>query len=130
MAVNIFEADSYIEENVIVIEDWTDSDDSKKQRLLNVGLSTLTRVYPSYTIPDNAVYEYAAVLATAFNDTNVQRQNGVKTFQVAGISFTFDGSKSTVESLIPSNAISLIGEANGVNIGGTSGGKRVKWTVL
>jgi hypothetical protein len=131
LAVNIYEADSYIEENVIVIEDWTDSDDSKKQRLLNVGLSTLNRVYSKYTIPDSAVYEYASVLATAFNDTNVQRQNGVKTFQVSGISFTFDGSKDTIESLIPSKAISLIGEANGVEIGGTSGSaKRLKWSVL
>jgi hypothetical protein len=129
LAVNIFEADSYIEENVIVIEDWTDSDDSKKQRLLNVGLSTLNRVYPSYTIPDNAVYEYAAVLARAFNDTNIQKQNGVKNFAVAGVSFTFNGGADTLESLIPTTAIDLISKANDVSLGG-SGGKRVKWTVL
>jgi len=129
MAVNIFEADSYIEENVIVIEDWTDSDDSKKQRLLNVGLSTLNRVYPSYTIPDNAVYEYAAVLARAFNDTNVQKQNGVKTFQISGLLVTFDGGKDSLESLIPNSAIDLISKENGVSLGG-SGGKRVKWSVL
>jgi hypothetical protein len=129
LAVNIFEADSYIEENVIVIEDWTDSDDSKKQRLLNVGISTLNRVYPSYTIPDNAVYEYAAVLARAFNDTNVQKQNGVKNFSVAGVSFTFNGGADTLESLIPTTAIDLISKANDVSLGG-SGGKRVKWTVL
>ena len=129
MAVSIFEADSYIEENVIVIEDWTDSDDAKKQRLLNVALSTLNRLYSQYTIPDNAVYEYAAVLARAFNDTNVQKQNGVKTFQISGIMVTFDGGKDSLESLIPNAAIDLISKENGVSLGG-SGVKRVKWTVL
>jgi hypothetical protein len=129
MAVNIIDADSYIESNVIVIDDWIDSDDAKKQRLLNVALSTLTRVYSTYTIPDEAVYEFAAVLAVAFNDTNIQKQNGVKQFSVSGISYTFDGGKDTVESLIPSVALDLIGKANGVSLG-SSGGKRVKWTVL
>ena len=129
MAVNIFDADSYIESNVIVIDDWTDSDDDKKQRILNVASSTLNRVYPQYTIPDNAVYEYAAVLAVAFNDTNAQRQNGVKSFSVAGIQFTFDGGKESIESMIPATARHLIGQANSVDIGGT-GGKRVKWSVL
>lgn len=129
MAVNIFDADSYIESNVIVIDDWTDSDDDKKQRILNVASSTLNRVYPQYMIPDNAVYEYAAVLAVAFNDTNAQRQNGVKSFSVVGIQFTFDGGKESIESMIPATARHLIGEANSVDIGG-NGGKRVKWTVL
>lgn len=131
MAVNIFDADSYIELNVIVVEDWTDSDEARKTRMLNVAFSTLSRVYPQYTIPDNAVYEFAAVLARAFNDTNVQKQNGVKTFMVAGISYTFSGGVDTVESLIPSTAVSLIGKANNVELGGASGNaKRVKWTVL
>jgi hypothetical protein len=129
MAVNINDADSYIESNVIVIDDWIDSDDAKKQRLLNVALSTLTRVYSTYTIPDEAVYEFAAVLAVAFNDTNIQKQNGVKQFSVSGISYTFDGGRDSVESLIPSAALDLIGKANGVSLG-SSGGKRVKWTVL
>jgi hypothetical protein len=123
MAVNIFEADAYIETNVIVIDDWTDSHDDKKQRLLNVAISTLTRVYPTYTIPDNAVYEFSAVLATAYNDTNVQKQNGVKQFSVSGISYTF-GEKQAIETLIPSSARALIGKENGVSL------SRVKWTVL
>lgn len=130
MAISTFDADSYIETNVIVIDDWSDCDEAKKQRLLNVALSTLNRVYPSYTIPDNAVYEYAAVLATAFNDTNVQRQNGVASFAVAGISFTFKGGKDTVESLVPATAKALIGKENGVDLSGSTGGKSVKWTVL
>lgn len=124
MAVDVFSADSYIETNVIVIEDWTDCDDEKKQRILNVALSTITRVYPTYTIPDEAVYEFAAVLATAFNDTNVQKQNGVKQFSVAGISYMFDGGKDRIDSLIPATAKNLIGKANGVTL------SRVKWTVL
>ena len=129
MAVNIIDATTYIESNVIVIDDWTDSDEAKKQRLLNVALSTLTRVYSQYTIPDEAVYEFAAVLSVAFNDTNIQKQNGVKQFSVSGISYTFDGGKDSVESLIPSVALDLIGKANGTSLGGT-GAKRVKWTVL
>jgi hypothetical protein len=129
MAVNIFDADSYIELNVIVIEDWVDSDEAKKQRLLNVALSTLTRVYSQYTIPDESVYEFAAVLSIAFNDTNVQKQNGVKQFSVAGISYMFDGGRESVESLIPSVAVDIIGKANNVSLG-SQGGKRVKWTVL
>ena len=129
MAVNIVDATTYIEANVIVIDDWTDSDEAKKQRLLNVALSTLTRVYSQYTIPDEAVYEFAAVLSVAFNDTNIQKQNGVKQFSVSGISYTFDGGKDSVESLIPSVALDLIGKANGTSLGGT-GAKRVKWTVL
>jgi hypothetical protein len=129
MAVTIVDADTYIELNVIVIDDWTGSDEAKKTRLLNVALSTLTRVYAQYTIPDEAVYEYAAVLSVAFNDTNVQKQNGVKQFSVAGISYMFDGGKESVESLIPFVSIDLISKANGVTLGGL-GSKRVKWTVL
>jgi len=129
MALNVFGADVYIESNVILIEDWTDSDDARKQRLLNVAKSTLSRVYPTYTIPDNAVYEYVAVLATAFNDTNTQKQNGVKQFSVAGISYMFDGGKDSLESLIPTASLDLIGKENGVSLGG-QGVRRVKWTVL
>ncbi|MDQ0154915.1 hypothetical protein [Robertmurraya andreesenii] len=130
MAVTINDADLYIDQNVIVIEDWTDSDDAKKQRLLNVAESTLKRVYPQYTIPDNAVYEYAAVLATAFNDTNVQKQNGVKSFSISGIQFTFNGGADDLESLIPPSALHLIGVENGIDLGGSSKAKRVKWTVM
>jgi hypothetical protein len=129
MAINIMDADAYIESHVIVIEDWVDSDEAKKQRLLNVAGSTLGRVYPTYTIPDEAVYEYAAVLSVAFNDTNVQKQNGVKQYSVAGITYMFDSGKESVESLIPTAALDIIGKANDVSLGG-QGVKRIKWTVL
>lgn len=131
MAVTIADADSYIALNVIITEDWTDSDEAKKTRLLNVAQSTLNRVYSQYTIPDNAVYEFAAILARAFNDTNVQKQNGVKSFGIKGISFTFDGGPDALEALIPSTTKHLIGEENGVDLGGTTGkAKRVSWTVI
>lgn len=125
MAITTFDADDYIEQYVIMAEDWADCNDEKKQRLLNVAQSTLARVYPTYIIPDNAVYEYMAVLATAFNETNVQRQNGVKSFGVAGMQFTFGHGKDTIESLIPTSARALIGKENNVQIAG-----RIKWTVL
>jgi hypothetical protein len=129
MAVNIIDADLYIESNVIVIEDWVDSDEAKKQRLLNVALSSLARVYPNYTIPDEAVYEYSAVLSVAFNDTNVPKQNGVKQYSVDGITYMFESGKESVESLIPTAALDIIGKANDVTLGG-QGVKRIKWTVL
>lgn len=131
MAVTIADADAYIALNVIVTEDWTDSDEAKKTRLLNVAQSTLNRVYSQYTIPDNAVYEFAAVLSRAFNDTNVQKQNGVKSFSVDGIQFTFNGGPDAIEALIPSTTKHLIGLENDVDLGGSTGkAKRVRYTVL
>lgn len=129
MAVDSFSADAYIEENVIDIEDWQDADDSKKQRIVNVASQVLTRKYADYTIPDNAVYEYAASLAIAFNDTNRMNNQGVAGFSVTGVaSFTFkETQKRDLESFIPKTALDLIGAENG---GVKLGGKVVKWTVM
>lgn len=127
MAVNITDATTYIETNVIDVEDWTDSDDAKKQRILTVAERVLSRQYSQYTIPDEAVYEYTAVLAVAFNDTNKQARNGVKSFSIAGISFNFEGGSKSIERLIPQSALDLIGDANG---GIKLSTRRVGWTVL
>lgn len=128
MALDIYSASSYIEANVIDIEDWTDSDDAKKQRLINVASQILMRKYSEYTVPDDAVYEYAANLAVAFNDTNRLNNQGIASFSITGVaSFNFkDTNKRDLESFIPKTALDLIGEANGVKLGG----RTVKWTVL
>jgi hypothetical protein len=128
MALSVFDADAYIETNVIDIEDWQDADDAKKQRILNVAESIIGRKYPDYLIPVNAVYEYAANLAVAFNDTNRLNNQGIAGFSITGVgSFNFkDTQKRDLESFIPKATYDIIGEANGVKLGGRS----VKWTVL
>lgn len=131
MAVNITDADAYIGLNVITTEDWTDADEAKKQRILNVASRTLTNRYSTYVIPDNAVYEFSAVLATAFNDTNVNGRNGVKSFSLSGVaSFSFaDGMDKPIEALIPAESIRLINEAN-PDLTPLKAGRTAKWTVL
>lgn len=126
--VNTNEANEYIALNCIDTEDWESTDEAKKQRIVNVAHRTLTTKYSKYTIPNNAVYEYANELAIAFNDTNRLQQQGVASYSVTGVaSFTFkDWAKSGVESWIPQSALDIIGAENGVKIGA----RQAKWTVL
>jgi hypothetical protein len=128
MAVTILDADAYIETNVIDIEDWKDSDTSKKQRILNVASATLTRKYPDYIIPDESVYEFSSVLATAFNDTNRLNNQGIASFSITGVSsFNFKDTQSrSMDAFIPEITYQLIGEANDVKLSR----RRVGWSVL
>lgn len=133
MAVNIGAAEAYISLNCIVIEDWTDSDEATKQRILNVAARTLSTKYPKYTIPDNAVYEFANVLATVFNDTNKLAKQGITSFQIDGVGqFVFNNSGVTgpdvdISRFIPQSALDIIGAENG---GITIGKRRVSWSVM
>ncbi|QNK54561.1 hypothetical protein [Paenibacillus sp. PAMC21692] len=129
MAITIPNADTYINANCIDIEDWTDSDEAKKQRILNVADRKLTTKYAQYTIPDTAVYEYANELATAFNDTNRLQQQGVASFGLTGVAnFTFkDWAKSGLDAWISDTVLDLISEANG---GVKLSRRETKWTVL
>ncbi|MCR8843084.1 hypothetical protein NQ117_05280 [Paenibacillus sp. SC116] len=132
MAVNITDATVYISANCIDIEDWTESDDAKKQRIVNVASRTLTTQYSKYTIPDSAVYEFANVLAIIFNDQNRLSKHGVTSFSVSGVaSFSFDASSITgpdvdLSKFIPQSALTIIGAENGVKLGK----RQAKWTVL
>jgi hypothetical protein len=128
MAINTMDADAYINENVIEVDDWNDADFSKKTRYLNVALSTLQRTFADKVVPDNAVYEFAAVLAVRFNDVYKNIQYGVKSFSVAGITYSFDGSSKSLVEFIPPQAKALISKANGGDTGST--GDRVIWTVM
>jgi hypothetical protein len=112
--VNITDATNYIELNVIDIEDWSDSDNGRKQRLLNVANNTLSTKFSDYTIPDNAVYLYANELAIAFNDTNRLNNHGIASFSVTGVaSFNFkETMKRDLDSFIPKTALDLINASN------------------
>lgn len=128
MAQTIEDATTYINANCISIDDWTDADDAKKLRIVNVAGRTLTAKYAQYTIPDAAVYEYANALAIAFNDTNALQQQGVASFGISGVAnFTFkDGLKTGLDTLIPDVALQLIGAANGVKLSK----RAVKWVTM
>lgn len=128
MAINITDADLYIDQNVIDVEDWQGSDGDKKTRLLNVAARTLDTKYADYVIPDNAVYEFAAALAVAFNDTNRLNNHGIASFSITGVgSFNFkDTLRRDIETFIPKATLDMIGAENGVKLGG----KSIRWTVM
>lgn len=128
MALTVIDANTYINANCISIEDWSECDAAKKQRIVTVAGRTLTNKYPKYKIPDAAVYEYANELAIAFNDINEKQQQGVAAYGVTGVaSFTFkDWAKSGLEAWIPETALDIIGAENGVKIGK----KVAKWVTL
>jgi hypothetical protein len=116
VSVSITEADVYIRTQCLDVEDWIDSDDERKTRLLNVSGRTLQKKYPDYVLPDPAVYEFANVLSIRFNDTNKNAQNGVRGFSISGISFQFDTPEKELSRMIPQMVLDLIGEANGVKL--------------
>jgi len=132
MAISITDADAYIAANCIDVEDWTDSDFARKNRILNVAGRTLTTKYSRYTIPDAAVYEFANVLSIAFNDTNRMQRQGINTFGLASVfnvGFKTDivtGPDGDLAKLIPQSALDIIGAENGVKLSK----RAAKWTVL
>lgn len=129
MALSIMAADAYINGNCISIEDWTDADEAKKQRIINVASRKLTDRYAQYKIPDTAVYEYSNELSIAFNDTNSLQQQGVASFGLNGVAnFTFkDWAKTGLDAWISDTVLDLISAENG---GAKLSRRSVKWTVL
>jgi hypothetical protein len=128
MAVSIIDADAYIDAQVIDNDDWQASDEEKKQRILNVASKQLTRKFSAYTIPDSAVYEFAASLAVAHNDTNRLNNHGVAGFSITGVgSFNFkDTINRSVDTFIPQASYDLIGEENGVKLAHRRVGRSVR----
>lgn len=127
MAITLSDANEYISNYFIDSDDWNDSEDEKKQRILNVAERTLIDKYEEYTIPDNAVYEFAATLSIVFNDTNRMQQHGIAGFSVTGVgSFTFKENNvktaagQALDDFIPKQARKLIGKENGVRLGSRS----------
>lgn len=111
---DIEQATEYVRFNAIDNEDFLDVDEERKMTILNVSSRTLERRYRDYDIPDEAVYLFAAVLAAAFNDTNKMAQQGIASFSVKGIAFTFkDWAKKGLDSLIPDEVSDIIGAPSG-----------------
>lgn len=128
MALSVEAANEYINRMTIDNEDWNDYDDAKQQRVLNVAEDVLARKFRKYVIPDDAVYEFTNVLATAYNDTNRLNKHGIASYSITGVgSFTYKETlRADDESLIPKKTIDLIEEANDVKLSG----RTVKVTVM
>jgi hypothetical protein len=109
---NVADADVYIESNVIVAEDWLDNEAAKKQSIVNVAQRIIVGKYADYTIPDNAIYEFCAVLATQFNDTNKLFQQGIAGFSITGVASFTDkqNARKPAEQLIPKAAFDYIND--------------------
>ncbi|AIQ13633.1 hypothetical protein [Paenibacillus durus] len=117
MSTTVTAADTYITENVIDTEGWAESDAAKRQRLLNAAERTLIRYYSKYTIPDDAVYEFAAALATVYSDVMIAGQRGVQATSLSGVtSTTFREGQRELVNLIPQACRDIVGDANGVTL--------------
>jgi hypothetical protein len=130
---NLSGADAYIDSFVIVSEDWDDCDPERKIRIINVAQRSLVGKYADYTIPDEAIYEYCAVLATSYNDTNKLGRQGVSSMSIAGaVSFTFNQHVLIEgDALIPKAAVDMINaEPDNATLPKLSAGRAVKWTVM
>lgn len=122
MEWDLEEAIEYVTYHTLDNEDFLDADEGRQEAMLNVALRTLERRYKDYDIPIEAVYVFAPVLAAAFNDYNKYAQQGVASFSVRGISFTFkDWAKRGLFDLIPPEVADIIGAPSG---------RQVRWTVM
>lgn len=132
MVLSITDADAYISSNCIEIDDWTECDEARKQRIINVAERILLASFPTYTIPAAAAYEFANVLTIVYNDTNRLAQQGLTGFSIDKIgSFDFkdtmvNGPNADLRKLIPQQALDIIGMENDVSLAA----RRVGWTVL
>ena len=127
MAWDLTEATDFVLRNTLDNEDFLEAEEIRKEALLNVSKRELDRKFSAYTVPNTAVYIFANTLASAFNDTNKLQQQGVASFSIKGISFTFkDWAKKDIDALIPTEVYSIVGTENGVNLSS----RAVRWTVL
>jgi hypothetical protein len=119
------DAEVYLLDNFIDLEDWESADMDKQQRIVNVAQKTLHNKFFEFTIPDEAVYEFAGTLAIAFNDLNRYKQSGASSFSVPdSVSISFDkNSPSDLESLIPVTSKRIIESANGISLSGVRVGR-------
>lgn len=108
---NLEEADAYIELNTVDNEDWFDAEETRKKAFLNVSLRTLKTALDMDEVPDEAVYLFAPILAFTYNDTNKMAQQGVASFSIRGISFTFkDWSKRQIRDFVPDEIYEMVGK--------------------
>lgn len=137
MAVNLENANTYVESFIIDNEDWFDAEEAKRLRIINVADRTLRTEFPRHSIPDDAVYEFCAGLAVVFNDTNRMQQHGVASFSVTGVaSFTFKENNvktpggQSMSAFISKEVYDIINEAEENADLPKLGSRAVKWTVM
>lgn len=127
---NLEEAVAYARLHAIDNEDFLDNDEINQERFLNVSSRTLTRAFKGLSIPDSAVYLFACVLNSFYNDTTAQQHRGVSSFTVDGIQFSFKNLNiDDLTKLITGDIRDLIAEENGGDDSGINGG-RVKWVIV
>lgn len=126
---NLLEAADFIKYHAIDNEDFLGADNDVQIKLLNVSKATLTRKFKGLIIPNNAVYLFAATIGALYNDTNKLAQQGVASFSISGISFTFkDWAKKSITDYITEDVTELISEANGgIHV---SSGRSIKWVSM
>lgn len=132
MAITVLDATDYISKFCVDVEEWLDNiEDEQRERCLNVSNRTLLREYADLTIPDEAVFEFANVLAILFSDTNKSQFHGVNTFTVNGLgTWDFKGAGVKLPSdinfadYIPRISKDLIAQVNGLPLKN----QKVKWT--
>lgn len=115
--IDVHNASIYFYDNVIDIEDWENYDEGKRTRILNVAKNTLLQKYSNLIIPNEAIYEFAAVLAVLFNDINKNQFYGVSNYALTGVSsYSFKNTSvgNLYETYIPELSIKLIERANGI----------------
>lgn len=106
----IQDADAYVRAYCVDSDDWFDLPAERKQSLLNVAARDLPRFFAPRTIPDAAVCEFANALAVAYNDVGKFARQGVKSFNSAGTSFTFDSTGGDTRKLVPRACVDAINE--------------------
>lgn len=122
------QGDAYVGGFVADPEEYLSLESASKQRYCNIANRTLTSKYGGYVIPVDAVYDFAAVLATAFSDQNKLAQQGVSQFSLSGsVGISFRNGKQELADLVPRHVAELISDANPdlPKVGG-----RIKPTVL
>ena len=126
---NLLEAADFIKYHAIDNEDFLGADNDVQIKLLNVSKATLTRKFKGLIIPNNAVYLFAATIGALYNDTNKLAQQGVASFSISGISFTFkDWAKKSITDYITEDVTELISEENGgIHV---SSGSSIKWVSM
>lgn len=115
-------ATDYIRENTLDNEDFLGADDDRKTALLNVSDRTLRQKFPDLDdekdadadgFPDEAVFQFAAILGAQYNDTMIQMRRGVSSFGVGGeINFTFmDWKQRELSDFIPLSVYNMLGKS-------------------
>ncbi|RSL29093.1 hypothetical protein D7Z54_33050 [Salibacterium salarium] len=114
-------ATDYIRNNTIDNEDFLGADDDRKMALLNVADRTLRQTFPDLDdevdadadgFPDEAVFQFAAVLGAQYNDTMIQMRRGVSSFGIDGINFTFmDWQQRDLSDFIPQSVYVQLGKS-------------------